>query len=459
MNKSPATAAKSLQDALDAAGGPIALLRASQLGTTIFPGIPAEFTNWRDEQRAWKDSVALLEQSYHMTEVHVRGRDALAFMASLMSNRADNFSVMRAKQIVMCGPDGRMISDAVLFREEEDFMRVVGPPTAANWVQYNALHSKMDITVTRDENFIRPRDSRDVYRFQLQGPNALALMQEVTEGTLPDIKFFHMGSFTIAGCTVRAVRHGMAGTPGFELYGPWQDQQAVRAAVERIGETFDLRKAGSVTYGTAAQESGWMPRPLPSIYEGADMAGYRSWIPAQSFEAAGSLGGSFVSSNIEDYYVEPYEVGYGALVSFEHDFIGREALVERKKTQKRRKMTLIWNNDDVFRVMQNALRTDGPRSKFISLPVPMYSSFQADQVLVGGKPAGVSNWMSYSSNAGAILSTALMDLEHCELGKEVTVLWGEPNTQRRTVEAHELSEIRATIAPVPYFDKTIKKDE
>lgn len=171
------------------------------------------------------------------------------------------------------------------------------------------------------------------------------------------------------------------------------------------------------------------------------------------------MGGSFVSSNIEDYYVEPYEVGYGALVSFEHDFIGREALVERKKTQKRRKMTLIWNNDDVFRVMQNALRTDGPRSKFISLPVPMYSSFQADQVLVGGKPAGVSNWMSYSSNAGAILSTALMDLEHCELGKEVTVLWGEPNTQRRTVEAHELSEIRATIAPVPYFDKTIKKDE
>jgi vanillate/3-O-methylgallate O-demethylase len=84
---------------------------------------------------------------------------------------------------------------------------------------------------------------------------------------------------------------------------------------------------------------------------------------------------------------------------------------------------------------------------------------QADQVLVGGTPVGVSNWMSYSSNAGAILSTALMDLEHCEWGKEVTVLWGEPNTQRRTVEAHELSEIRATIAPVPYFDKTIKKDE
>ena len=77
-------------------------------------------------------------------------------------------------------------------------------------------------------------------------------------------------------------------------------------------------------------------------------------------------------------------------------------------------------------------------------------------MLAGGKPAGVSNWMSYSSNAGAILSTALMDLEHCEVGNEVTILWGEPGSLRRTVEAHELAEIRATIAPVPYYAKTNK---
>ena len=145
-------------------------------------------------------------------------------------------------------------------------------------------------------------------------------------------------------------------------------------------------------------------------------------------------------------------------MNFNHDFIGRAALEELKLNQKRRKMTLIWNNDDVFRVLKTSLRTDGPRNKFISLPVPMYSSFQADQVLSGGKPVGVSNWMSYSSNAGAILSTALIDLEHAVVGKEVTLLWGEPNSRRSTVEEHDLTEIRATIAPVPYYDKTIKKD-
>ncbi|MFV0244416.1 MAG: hypothetical protein ACK5IB_05275 [Qingshengfaniella sp.] len=193
-------------------------------------------------------------------------------------------------------------------------------------------------------NFIKARERRDLFRVQLQGPNALPLMKEVTNGTLPEIKFFHMGEFTIAGKTVRAVRHGMAGTPGFELYGAWDDQQAVREAVERIGEKYDLRKAGSLTYGTAAQESGWMPRPLPAIYESDTMAAYRRWIPAQSFEAAGSLGGSFISDKIADYYVEPFEVGYGNLVDFDHDFIGRAALEKIKPNQKRRKMTLMWNN-------------------------------------------------------------------------------------------------------------------
>ncbi|GLS40050.1 hypothetical protein GCM10010869_56470 [Mesorhizobium tianshanense] len=64
---------KSLESILDAAGGPVNLLRGSNLGPYRFPVIPPEFTNWRDEVRAWKDGCALLEQSYHMTELHLRG--------------------------------------------------------------------------------------------------------------------------------------------------------------------------------------------------------------------------------------------------------------------------------------------------------------------------------------------------------------------------------------------------
>ena len=447
-----------LEQKINSAGGVLNMLRSSNLGHVTFPGIPPEFTNWRDEQRAWQHSVVLFEQSYHMTELHLRGADVLKFISYFATNRLSDLHPMRAKQLVMVDPTGNLISDAIVFCETEDFLRVVGPPTASNWLQYNAEKSGLRIEITRNENMIIPRPSRDVFRFQLQGPNALPLLEEVVEGKLPDIKFFHIGEFKIAGKTVRALRHGMAGRPGFEIYGEWDSQQAVRHRIEEAGAAFDLRKAGAATYPTAAQESGWMPRPFPAVYLGEEMRAFREWLPAKSFEGSASLGGSFVSDRPEDYCVEPKELGYGKMVHFEHDFIGREALLEKKNSQRRTKVTLKWNNDDVFKVMQKSLSLERPRSKFISLPVPMYATFEYDAVQLDGATVGISQWSSYSSNAGSVLSTALIENEKVEMGKEVTLLWGEPNSRRHTVEEHEIIGIRATMAPVPFFEKTIKID-
>lgn len=447
-----------LEQKINAAGGALNMLRGSNLGHVIFPGIPPEFTNWRDEQRAWQHSVVLFEQSFHMTELHLRGADVLKFITYFATNKLSDLHPMRAKQLVMVDQGGRLISDAIVFCEAEDFLRVVGPPTASNWLQFNAEKSDLNIEVTRNENMIIPRPSRDVFRFQLQGPNALPLLQEVVEGTLPEIKFFHIGEFKIAGQTVRALRHGMAGRPGFEIYGPWDAQQAVRERVEEAGIAFDLRKAGAATYPTAAQESGWMPRPFPAVYLGDEMKAFREWLPAKSFEGGASLGGSFVSDNAMDYCVEPMELGYGKMVHYDHDFIGRDALLANKDCQHRTKVTLEWNNDDVFNVMRQSVGSQRPRTKFISLPVPMYASFEYDEVRMDGAPIGISQWSSYSSNAGAILSTALVESDKAQMGKEVTLMWGEPNSRRRTVEEHEVVGIRAKIAPVPYFEKSIKRD-
>ncbi|MFT7134704.1 MAG: vanillate/3-O-methylgallate O-demethylase [Akkermansiaceae bacterium] len=447
-----------LEQKIDSAGGVLNMLRSSSLGHVIFPGIPPEFSNWRDEQRAWQHAVVLFEQSYHMTELHLRGADVLKFITYFATNKLSDLHPMRAKQLVMVDQNGHLISDAIVFCEAKDFLRVVGPPTASNWLQYNAEKSDLSIEVTRNENMIVPRPSRDVFRFQLQGPNALPLLKEVVEGALPDIKFFHMGEFKIAGQTVRALRHGMAGRPGFEIYGPWDAQQAVRAKIEEAGAAYGLRKAGAITYPTAAQESGWMPRPFPAVYHGDDMKAFREWIPAKSFEGGASLGGSFVSDTVSDYFVEPNELGYGKMVHLEHDFLGREAMMARKGEQRRTKVTLEWNNEDVFNVMRRSVGSERPRTKFISLPVPMYATFEYDEVQLNGTPIGISQWSSYSSNAGAVLSTALVDTGSVQMGQEVTLMWGEPNSQRATVEEHEVVGIRAKIAPVPYFEKSIKTD-
>jgi hypothetical protein len=94
------------------------------------------------------------------------------------------------------------------------------------------------------------------------------------------------------------------------------------------------------------------------------------------------------------------------------------------------------------------------RAKAIEFPSAVYSMHPYDQVLVGGKLAGLSTWIGYSSNEGRMLSLAMMDAEHAEPGTPVSLLWGEAGggTSKPTVEPHVQTEIRATVSPVPYSE-------
>jgi vanillate/3-O-methylgallate O-demethylase len=455
--KTVGSSAASLEDLILTAGGAVRLLRSAALGPYVFPGIPLEFTNWRDEQRAWKESVALLELSYHMSELHLRGADALALITRLGINRFEPFPTSRAKQLVVASHDGFLIGDVILFREEEHFFRLVGAPFANDWVQFQAETSGLDIEVTRDDSYSVRVADRDVYRLQVQGPRAHDLMRDVTGGTLPEIGFFHVGQLKIEGRSVRALRHGMVGAPGFEIYGPWNEQPVIRDALERAGERYGLRKVGALAYSTSAQESGWMPMPLPGIYHSEAMKPYRQWLTPFHLEAVGSLGGSFYCDDIVDYYVDPVEVGYGSLIDFNHEFIGREALRAKLANPRRKKVTLVWNDEDVLDILRSSLFPGTIASQYLNTPNPMYATFESDAVVKNGVPVGVSQWAAYSANAKSFISLALVDVAHSAPGTEVTLLWGEPNSKRPTVEKHVVRDIRATVAPAPFFEKIIKR--
>ena len=53
------------------------------------------------------------------------------------------------------------------------------------------------------------------------------------------------------------------------------------------------------------------------------------------------------SPDIEDYYFTPWELGYGNVIKYDHDFVGREALERMKDDDHRRKVTLVWDPADV----------------------------------------------------------------------------------------------------------------
>jgi glycine cleavage system aminomethyltransferase T len=448
----------SLQDLLDSAPNPVELLRNAQAGPNVYPGVPSEFSNWRDEQQAWQRSCVLFNQSYHMADLAVQGPDATRLLSHLAVNSFDGFAVDRAKHFVPCSPAGYVIGDVILFALADNTYNLVGRAAALSWIRFHAETGDYDVEVELDERTARRTDGRrKSYRFQVQGPNAMQVIERVLGTTPPELKFFHMTTLTIAGKTVRALRHGMAGQPGWELFGPWDEEAAVREAIVTAGEEFGLTQVGGRAYGSNTLESGWIPSPLPAVYTGEELKAYREWLPATGYEGSASIGGSFVSDDVEDYYFTPWDLGYGSYVKFDHDFVGREALERMAEGEHRHKVTLALDDDDVTRAIGSMFQ-ETDRAKFFDWPNAVYAMHPYDSVLVDGEQVGVSTWIGYSANEGRMLTLAVVDAEHAEPGTEVTFVWGEENggTRKPTVERHVQTELRAIVSPVPYAEAARK---
>jgi vanillate/3-O-methylgallate O-demethylase len=444
---------KTLQDLIDQTGNAVKLLRNSQQGPMVYPGVPPEFSNWRDEQRAWRETCVLFDQSHHMTDLYIGGPDVVRLLSHVGVNSFKGFEVNKAKQLVVCNPDGYVIGDSILFFLDQDRVSLVGRPSSLDWVQYNAEAGKFDVKVERDERSAVNTWGRKFYRFQLQGPTALNILEKLHGQALPEIKFFNMGEFKIAGRRVRALRHGMSGVPGFELFGPKEEGAEITAAIVEAGAEFGLRQGGYRAYTIANIESGWIPSPLPAIFSGENMRAYREWLPANWFDSRGTLGGSFSSDQVRDFYLTPYELGYGPMVKFDHDFIGREALEKIARHPTRKRVTLAWNGGDVTRAIGTMFER-GESVKYIDWPRSDYSTWPYDMILSGNRTIGVSTSSGYSFNEKAMLSLGIVDIAQSEPGTEVTLVWGESGggTSKPTVERHVQTEIRAIVSPVPYSE-------
>ena len=294
-----------------------------------------------------------------------------------------------------------MIGDVILFYLGPNQFNLVGRIPSLNWVLYHAATGGYDVQVELDERSAARPDpfNRKSFRFQLQGPNAMKTMEKVLGTLPPELKFFTMGHVTIAGRPVRVLRHGMAGQPGFELFGPYAERRGSRGDLQgRRG----IRPAAGGRPRLLGQHAGIRAgsrrRCRPCI-PASQLKPYREWLPADGYEAKASIGGSFNSPNIEDFYLTPWDLGYGPHVKFDHDFIGREALEKRAKSPHRSKVTLALNTDDVMRVIGSQFQRDH-RAKFIEFPLGGLLDAPYDKVTKNGKTVGVSTWVGYSANAG-----------------------------------------------------------
>jgi vanillate/3-O-methylgallate O-demethylase len=446
---------ESLESLLQRSGNTVELLRNSQVGAYVYPVVPSEFSNWRSEQVGWQKTAVLYDQSHHMSEVTIGGPDALKLASQLAINSFAGFTPNRAKQMVPCSYDGYVIGDGILFYLDQDELLFVGRTPTVNWIQFHAQTGGYKVETVRDERSpSNPRGKAVVrrhYRFQIQGPNAEQVLEKVNGGPLPPVKFFNMGAINIKGRKVRCLRHGMAGAPGLEIWGPYAEGEEIREAVLEAGREFGLVPVGARAYSSNTLESGWIPSPLPAVYTGERMKKYREWLPANGYEGTASIGGSFVSANIEDYYTTPYDLGYGPFVRFDHDFVGREALQRRANGPHRKKVTFAWNAEDLLKIWASLLVPGEVNYKYWDIPNCNYASSSFDRIVKGNRTVGLSMFGGYSYNERTALSLGIVDPD-IEIGDELTLVWGEEHggTRKTTVEPHRQLEIRVRVAPTPY---------
>ena len=442
-------ATASLQDLLDGYEDPLSALRDSSIVDSPTPERQRalEYTNWRDEQRSWKETCYIGDWSF-MPDLRVEGPDAKQLWQDLIVNSVENFPIGKAKHAVACNEHGYVIGDGILFRAAED--RYHSQHLAA-WPEFNATTRGYDVETEIHDTFI----------YQVQGPTSLALLESLTDDMLTELPFMNVTEIEIAGTDVYVIRQGMSGEVGFELQGDMEDADEMWETIVEAGNEFGLRRLGRRTHMINHLEMCFPTRGhhyLPAIF-GPEMREYREWLDAADLaEANFTIAGSYPASDVSEYYRTPVELNWNRNIAFDHEFVGREALRVEVENPTRSTVTLEWNSEDVVEIFSSLFESGTPH-KWMEIPYQNFRAIEGDAVMKDGELVGMSTGRGYSYSFRKMLSLATVDVSVADPGTEVIVVWGEgENPANPRISDHEPKEIRATVATAPYKEDRRRTD-
>ena len=402
--------------------------------------IPEQFHGWEPETIAWHKTCYLSANlAFAMGEVHLEGPDAIVLLNYACVNT--DYAKMPMNGLrhgIMVTPAGHVIMHGIIIRTAEDAFSLYG---FSPYINFLVDTGNWDVKLSLNEggDFI----------YQLGGPTSLQIVEAACEQDLHDLRFMRYANCKIAGCPVRISRQGMAGTLSYEVHGLAQYADAVYGKLMEVGAQYGIEKLGYYAYQCNHTENGYPQIGEHFPYPFKEVEGLPEYLKAIGFFADPSampLWGS-VGGTLDNYFRNPYEVGWGHMVKFDHDFIGREAL-EKIAESHREMVTLVWDADDVAGIFRSQMSHEGPHYKKFVFPYDrIHCGYGNNQDLVqdaNGNTVGVSMWPLFSEYYHDIISLCCVDAEFAELGTEVTVLWGD--------EADEKKAIRATVARYPYLD-------
>ncbi|WP_145147870.1 aminomethyltransferase family protein [Paenibacillus xylanexedens] len=399
--------------------------------------LPLAYSNWRDESMSWKETCYLHTGLNPASAYRVTGPDAIKFFADTCVNSFAKFPIGSLKHAIMCNEEGYIMTHGVLLRVgEEEFISYFLAPYAAYKLDTGNYDAQGEYI-------------HDEFVFQLAGPKSLEIIESATGECLHDLKFGRYRMSRVSGQEIRVTRMGMAGTLAYEIHGQNEYVLSIYNAIMTAGEPFGIRKLGLTAYKMNHTEGGFPQSFVHFPCPWGEDSGFMKYLgKSQKTRRPSTLLMGSMGTDIKLRYRNPVELGWGKMIKFDHEFIGREALEKQVAHPRRTMVTLVWNTEDILDVQASQYQPGEPYMEMEPVHLSQENGrtvLYADQVLKDGNLIGVSSGRMYSYYYRQMISLCSINSEYSVIGDEVHILWGNPGTRQKV--------IRATISRFPFLNE------
>lgn len=414
---------------------------------------PLWYTDYRDEALSWHLTCSIHTGLTPSPVTVVRGSEAIDFLRDNFVNNVDSWEVGRQKHGITLTEDGHLATHGLMMRTGEQEYELWWHAPYVDYLfslkQWDA--ELIDVSMER-------------FTFQLSGPESEAILEEACGESLANVEYLHFRNARIAGKDVRVLRFGMTGNLAFEVHGNLAEALDVYKSIMECGAPRGIRENGYLAYNMNHNEGGYPNAAGHFIPATLDDPGFIEWLHAgndmeggsyESIVEALNMRGSLGSTDPRDFMFNPIELGLGYCINWNHDFRGKQALLDYKASGKTRNIvTLEWNVDDVIDVYRSQFDKDNDAYQPLddwSITAMKHGANRDVQAIimnldrvydVDGNEIGLSMFTTHSPYYKCILSLAVLDDDKREVGSQVEVLWGDPDLRQKRM--------RATIVPFPY---------
>lgn len=402
--------------------------------------IPYEFGTSKEEYLACRESAWMGGTLSFIRVYDVFGPDSVKFLNSVCVNRDfGKLQIGKSRHGITVNEKGQILANGLIVRLSEDRFHTYSMAPA---LEYYVSISELDVYGEYTEE--------NEYFYQIDGPKSLEIIEDACQCDIHDLKFAQNKTVAIAGTEMQVHRLGMSGALAYEVHGAAENADIVFDALKVSLDKFGGKLQGFKNYCTLNHTPGGYPNhsihfDLPYHASGEDLSKFceRKWRHTKLIGSA--------ADNDQNYYVTPYDIGWGSRVNFDHEFIGKEALMKIAADPPNVPVTLEWNTDDVADVFASQLRgRDVEPYDAIEFPTQQAEgvdgSTRMDYVLDGDDIVGVATGKTIAYYERRMISLAFIKKEYAEEGRELSVLWGCLDSPKKR--------IRAVVAPYPYYNET-----